>query len=91
MRLLTTPEAFPRLSEALGHMVEALAILDEINAPGEIGSLLDHAIVKLKTTLPQKGGPPSSVQMLMNQLERELLAGATNVNPAPSPWENQPT
>lgn len=53
MPILVTPESELRLSKALGNMVEALGILDDLDAPGEIGRLLDHAIVRL-----EKGARP---------------------------------
>ncbi len=42
-----TPQARPALNRALIQMTGALELLDEANAPGEIGSTLDLAIARL--------------------------------------------
>jgi len=90
MRLLTTPDSDLRLSDALGHMAEALAILDELDAPGEIGSMLDHAIEKLKIAGGQGERSSSNVQLLIEQLDREMSTMPESVTVAPNPWEIQP-
>lgn len=56
-------ECMPRVPEptgasALGHMEEALRILDELELPADIGAHLDLAINRLRDAL-QKGNGPS--------------------------------
>ncbi len=48
MRLLHTPESKLKLSEALRQMSDALDILDDLGAPGEIGTSLDLAVARLE-------------------------------------------
>lgn len=43
-----TPEESGKWSLALRHLIEALKLLDESNAPAEIGARLDHAIHDLQ-------------------------------------------
>jgi hypothetical protein len=46
--------------EALAHLEQALLLLDRMDAPGEIGALVDHAIQKLRSTLiPNDSGDGS--------------------------------
>lgn len=40
-----------RLAKARQHMIEALGILDQLDAPGEIGATLDLAIERLATRM----------------------------------------
>ncbi len=47
MALLADSRSRLRLTEARQHMVEALRILDQFDAPGEIGATLDLAIERL--------------------------------------------
>lgn len=89
MRLLITTETKLQLAVALRHMVDALDILDEVNAPGEIGSTLDLAIARLDEAIG-RGGGQSSVQVLVDQLEREMSIRVAESEPNPSPWEIQP-
>lgn len=49
------PDGDDPLSAALAKMQEALRLLDEAGAPGDIGSHLDLAIAKLEARLG--GGP----------------------------------
>lgn len=54
-----------RGKEALGHLKQALVLLDEIQAPGEIGALVDHAIQRLRAALIHRSKldePPSAEQ-----------------------------
>ena len=90
IRVLTTPDAELGRAEALAHLTEALAILDEINAPGEIGSMLDHAIGKLEQAIGHGVTDQSAVRMLIDLLEREMAGEPTDVEPGPKPWELQP-
>lgn len=57
----------PQLSRALDKMIEALRILDEIEAPGNIGSHLDLAIAKLEERL-DPGHPSASIGTLLTTL-----------------------
>lgn len=46
--------------EALAHLEQALLLLDRMEAPGEIGALVDHAVQKLRATLiPNDSGDGS--------------------------------
>ena len=54
MRLVTTPESRLELSRALRLMSEALDILDELGAPGDIGGILDLAVARLAKLLDRK-------------------------------------
>jgi hypothetical protein len=56
MDLLDASEAALRWKEALDRVREALAILDESNAPPEIGGHLDLAVCRLDDVL--HGKPP---------------------------------
>lgn len=51
MHTPTTPERVSQLAEALDLMAEALELLDDIGAPGEIGANLDLAMTRLETVL----------------------------------------
>lgn len=44
-------------SAALVHMEQALDLLDQCDAPGEIGANLDLAICRLKDALARSGRP----------------------------------
>jgi len=50
---------------ALGHLERALQLLDQIEAPGEIGALVDHAIQRLRASLipPEEADCPQSVEL----------------------------
>lgn len=89
MHLITTPESRLELSRALRFMTEALDILDEFDAPGEIGSMLDLAVARLERILDYDDQAATGVQMLMYPLEREFNAPASSVC-KPSPWDISP-
>jgi hypothetical protein len=61
----------PRWREALGQMRKALAILDEAQAPPEIGSHLDLAIVRLESIL-NGPAPARRVEQSLDEIERLL-------------------
>lgn len=85
MRLVTTPESRLELSRALRLMAEALDILDELGAPGEIGGTLDLAASRLQNILEREDGAAIGADTLTVQLKREL----NDVWPGdePSPWD----
>lgn len=57
-----------QLSMALDRMQEALRLLDEAGAPGDIGSFLDLAIARLEARLG--GGPRlAEAALLLSSLE----------------------
>jgi hypothetical protein len=64
----------PDLSRALGLMSDALAILDEQGAPGEIGAHLDHAIAVLEAGL-------GASQYSAESLEALILASGIAADP----------
>lgn len=45
--------AAARLIEALSHLETALVLLDDVDAPADIGAHVDLAICRLKGTLPE--------------------------------------
>lgn len=89
MRLVTTPEARLQLTKALGMMTNALDILDSYDAPGEIGSTLDLAIVRLERAVGQDDHRPTAIHHLISQLERELAAAHAG-SAWLCPWEISP-
>lgn len=90
MRLITTSDSRLELSKALQLMTEALDLLDEIDAPGEIGSMLDLAVSRLERFLDRDDQTANRVQTLMSQLEREFSAASANSGFKPSPWNIPP-
>jgi hypothetical protein len=46
--------------QALGHLEQALSLLDQMHAPGEIGALVDHAIQRLRRALIARDNPVDS-------------------------------
>lgn len=82
-----TVESRLELSMALYLMTQALDILDELSAPGEIGSTLDLAVTRLEKFLDHGGHSATCAHMLISQLERELAAAHTGNESKPSPWE----
>ena len=44
---------------ALAHMEQALALLDQCDAPGDVGANLDLAICRLRDVLARHGHDPS--------------------------------
>ena len=84
---LIAPESRFELSEALRLMTAALDVLDELQVPGEIGSILDLAIARLDKFLHHGDHSATSVQALTSQLERELAASPASDGSRPSPWE----
>lgn len=58
-------------------MTEALDILDELGAPGEIGSTLDLAASRLEKFLDRDDQAAAGVQLLITQLKREFQIAPT--------------
>lgn len=81
MYSLPNDEASIQLSNALQQMRMALGILDQVEALGDVGAILDLAIVRLEEWLGSSG--PANVAAMIDQIERELSA-----SPA-SPWNAQ--
>src|SRR5438552_15924878 len=73
MELLRTPEAQIKLSQARRLMNEALDILDELGATGDVGSHLDLALCRLENHLGVGAPGMGGAQELRVALERELL------------------
>lgn len=75
------------LSQALALMRAALDILDEVEAPGEIGSTLDLAISRLAEMLGDAASATGGAQPLLDQLERALSQSDSHRPDCPWPWE----
>lgn len=90
MRLVTTPESRLELSRALRLMSEALDILDELGAPGDIGGILDLAVARLAKLLDRKDPFATGAQEFIAQLERELGMVRPRGTRELSPWEAPP-
>ena len=88
MRLITTPESRLQLSSALRLMAEALDILDALDAPGEIGSMVDLAASRLEQILGYDDPAATGTQRLISQLEREFAAASKPCRL--SPWDITP-
>jgi hypothetical protein len=74
----------PKLTDALAGMAEALRMLDEAGAPGEIGSHLDLAIARLEERLGLNTREPALPEEFISLLE----AGAENAIAGPkSAWD----
>lgn len=89
MRFHDRPGTDGDLSQALALMTEALAILDRLEAPGEIGSTLDLAICRLAALLRKQEHASSGVRSLLEHLEGELSRAGLYEPAAPFPWENR--
>lgn len=82
--------AQPRLAKALEQMEAALEILDEMEAPGDIGATLDLAIVRLRQALEQEGEEAGGFREFYAQLEIELSRIFARPGASPNPWEIPP-
>lgn len=85
MQILTTAESRFERSKALGLMSQARDILDDLRAPGPIGSTLDLAIARLEKFLGHDD--QSAVQALNAQLEREYIRPHADHERITNPWE----
>ena len=74
MEVLNTPESQSKLAQALQQMSAALEILDDLDAPGEVGSHLDLAICRLEQHLGLDSPATTGAGALFVSLEEELLA-----------------
>ena len=89
MALFTDPRPTDQWNEALEHMEMALKILDETQAPDDIGPHLDLAMCRLEVAL---GRNPSenSVQSLRQELEDAFLTVEREQPAAARVWEMTP-
>jgi hypothetical protein len=80
-----------QLQRALDQLTSALRILDNLGAPGDIGSHLDLAIARLGDWLNLDHQPAASVELLLSRLGAEAHAnddglmepsGARDIRPA---------
>ena len=78
MYSLPSDEASIQLSNALQQMRLALSILDQVEARGDVGAILDLAIVRLEEWLGRCS--PANVEAMIARLERELAASPS------TPW-----
>jgi hypothetical protein len=74
-----------QLSKALAKMSEALEILDDLGAPGEIGSQLDLAIARLGKQLGIEDMPVPAETLIARLGVEATPGGAERVEPS-SPW-----
>lgn len=82
-----TSEQQQPLGRALNQLVEALQILDELKAPGDIGSHLDLAISRLEQLLGFGGHAPASLDDLLAQLSEVPPGTDGELGDVKSPWE----
>lgn len=75
MHSVPDDDASIQLSNALQQMRSALGILDQVGARGDVGAILDLAIVRLEDWLGGFG--PANVAVMIAQIERELAASET--------------
>lgn len=87
MQFITTPESRLELSRAMSLMSQALEILDELHAPGEIGSMLDLAVARLQKVLDLDDQAPAAMEALMIELEREFIGATAASECNPNPWK----
>ena len=64
-----------KLPDALARMKEALGILDEAGAPGEIGGHLDLAIARLEEALGLEGREPVLSEEFISPLDAPFEKG----------------
>jgi hypothetical protein len=86
MKLLRTPEAQIKLSQARRLMSEALGILDDLGEIGDVGTHLDLALCRLETHLGVSEPGIGGVQDLRAALEKELLRPSSSQGQE-LPWE----
>ncbi len=87
MQVLTTSESNLGLSRALQQMHVALEILDGVHASGDIASHLDLAICRLEQALGTGPHAPTSVQVMISKLEKELADCPSAPESRANPWE----
>ena len=85
MRPIPNSQSRLYLSRARRLMTDALAILDALDAPGDIGSTLDLAIAKLEKYLDGDDRLATDAKALMSQLQREFADAGTREQ-KPNPW-----
>ncbi len=67
-------------------MAEAIDILDRLNAPGEIGSMLDLSMARIEKVLAGGARPAIDGRSLLSQLAREQNAVPADDSSGPNPW-----
>ena len=90
---MSSPEnrdAKMKLSGALRQMSDALAILDEVDAPASITNALDLAVARLEQLLGDRMHRQKPDQSIFEQLERELASTHPNNLDIPCLWEISP-
>ena len=85
-----TSKSGPELARALDQMEAALEILDEMEAPCDIGATLDLAIARLRQMLQRADQNASGFQPVFDQLEVELSRRLGETGTKPNPWEIPP-
>ena len=74
MKVLETSDRQLAFSRARREMIRALAILDQLDAPGEVASHLDLAICRLEQHLGMNTRTNDGAGALYATLEEELLS-----------------
>lgn len=87
---LLTPQSRLLLTKALELMNAALEILDEIDAPGEIGATLDLAIAKIRKALGRDEGGEIGMEELFLQVHDEMMRTQARSGVGSNPWEIPP-
>lgn len=75
-----------RFAKALEQMNRALAILDELGAPGEIGCHLDLAIARLEEQLNLEHRTAGPVERLVARRAPEPAVAGAGATQLPNPW-----
>ena len=91
MHFVLTSDSRLELSRALHLMLDALDVLDQAGAPGEVGSTLDLAIMRLLQILGRNGRAGTGLEALMSRLLNESDAAAGGERERPSPWPIAPS
>lgn len=85
-QILQSPELF----KALTQMTEALRILDDLGAPGEIGAHLDLAIARLEEQLGLEQRQPTTFESPFAWLAAEPPPTGSEGSEPPSAWDFPP-
>jgi hypothetical protein len=85
-----SPQLQPLLLKALSQMTEALGILDDLDAPGDIGSHLDLAISRLERQLGLENHLAASIGTLVTRLAEDRSAVEAGSGELSSPWDAAP-
>ena len=87
MEIVEASDSESTLTYAMRQMLQALDILDEVAAPGEISSHLDLAICRLAQVLGLEHHS-SGLFELMSSLDEQLLADQREEMPITSIWND---